>query len=83
MFASEFSRYPVRVNANGNTNMKLTAILAAIALALSAPVFAKGAKSTQKQTAPASAADTQERGATIGRGTRNTASTTRNKTPLL
>lgn len=63
--------------------MKFTTILAALALTLSAPAFAQEAKGTEKQSAPASTADTQERGTTVGRGTRNTASTTRNKTPLL
>lgn len=63
--------------------MKFTTILAALALTLSAPAFAQEAKGTEKQSARESAADTQERSTGNGRGTRNTASTTRNKTPLL
>lgn len=83
MFASKLSRYSVPVNTNGNANMKLTAVLTGIALTLSGPAFAEGVEGTKKQSKPASAADTQERGANVGRGTRNTASTTRSKTPLL
>ena len=54
--------------------MKFTTILAALALTLSAPVFAQEAKGTEKQSAPESAADTQERGTTIGTGDRETVS---------
>ncbi|AUQ76526.1 hypothetical protein PhaeoP71_03705 (plasmid) [Phaeobacter piscinae] len=64
-------------------SMKFTTILAALALTLSAPAFARETKGTEKQSAPESTADTQERSTGNGRGTRNTASTTRNKTPLL
>lgn len=52
--------------------MKFTIILAALALTLSAPAFAQDAKGTEKQTAPASAADTQERSTGNGKGTRKT-----------
>lgn len=51
--------------------MKFTTILAALALTLSAPAFAQEAKGTEKQSAPASGPDTQERGTGNGKGTRN------------
>ena len=52
--------------------MKFTTILAALALTLSAPAFAQEAKGTEKQSAPASAADTQERGTNLGRADKGT-----------
>jgi|GEM_PF-2069472 uncharacterized protein YdeI (BOF family) len=63
--------------------MKFMTILSALALTLSAPAFAQEAKGTEKQSAPESTADTQERGTTIGRGTRGTASTSTTKAELL
>ncbi|WP_175582187.1 hypothetical protein [Phaeobacter sp. HF9A] len=52
--------------------MKFTTILATLALTLSAPAFAQDAKGAEKQSAPASAADTQERATGNGKGTRAT-----------
>ncbi len=63
--------------------MKFTTILAALALTLSAPAFAEEAKGTEKQSAPASAADTQERSTGNGKGTRNPTRQTSGQMELL
>ncbi len=63
--------------------MKFMTILAALALTLSAPAFAQEAKGTEKQSAPSSAADTQERGNDVGRGTRGTVASNKGRTELL
>lgn len=63
--------------------MKFPTILAALALTLSAPAFAEEAKGTEKQSAPASAADNQERGTNVGRGTRGTVASNKGRTELL
>ncbi|WP_412554973.1 hypothetical protein [Shimia sp. MIT1388] len=62
--------------------MKKTLSLAALSLSLAAPSFAGEADNSK---APSASSDVtiQERASSVGRGTRNTASTTRSKTTLL
>lgn len=63
--------------------MNFTTILSALALTLSAPAFAEEAKGAETQSAPASAADNQERGTNVGRGTRGTVASNKGRTELL
>lgn len=83
MFFVQRPRYSVTVPNNWTKNlMKKTLSLAALSLSLAAPSFAGEADNSQANTA-SSDVTIQERGSSVGRGTRNTASTTRSKTQLL